>query len=164
MQIGTILCIENRERASASHARPHSDFRDAHTPVWEPTHRDLVQPHSRIQATTKSVVAPLVRTDTRHIEVLTDLQPVNTLSNFRVLAQLLDSGAEIRVPQRDAMFVAARGIDHLGGRNGTVRMGLAISRSRRFGLSARILPLQSGGKAGFPSVDCINIGVQKADF
>ena len=94
-------------RALRSHARPFADFRDAHTPVRLPAHRDLVQPHSRIQAGAKSVAAPLVRTHARNIEVLTDAQPVNTLGNLGVLARLLNSRTEICVSQRDAMFVAA---------------------------------------------------------
>jgi len=89
------------------HARPFADFRDAHTPVRLPTYRDLVEPHSRIQAGSKSVAAPLVCTDARNIEVLTDSQPVNTLGNLGVLARLLNSRTEIGVPQRDAVPIAA---------------------------------------------------------
>ena len=80
-----------------SHARPFADFRDAHTPVRLPTHRDLVEPRSRVQAGAKSVAAPLVRADARNIEVLTDSQPVNTVGDLAVLARLLDSWTEIGV-------------------------------------------------------------------
>jgi hypothetical protein len=52
--------------------------------------------------------------------MLTDLQPVNTLGNLRVLARLLNSRTQIGVPQRDAVFVAERGIDNLPGRDGIV--------------------------------------------
>jgi len=52
--------------------------------------------------------------------MLTDFQPMNAVSDLAVLARLLDSGTETGVSQRDAVFVAARGIDNLGGRNGTV--------------------------------------------
>ena len=50
-----------RIRFSGSHARPFPDFRDAHAPVRLPTHRDPVQPRSRVQAGAESVAAPLVR-------------------------------------------------------------------------------------------------------
>jgi hypothetical protein len=52
--------------------------------------------------------------------VLTDLQPVNTIGKLRVLAGLLNSWTEVGVFQRDAVPIAARGIDNLAGRNGTV--------------------------------------------
>jgi hypothetical protein len=52
--------------------------------------------------------------------VLTDFQPANTLGNLGVLARLLNSRTKIGVSQRDAALVAARGIDNLVGRNGTV--------------------------------------------
>jgi hypothetical protein len=90
-----------------SQARPLPDFRDAHTPVRLPTYRDLVQPHSRIQAGAKSVTAPLVCANAGNIEMLTDPQPVNTLGNLGILARLLNSRTKIGVSQRDAMFVAA---------------------------------------------------------
>jgi hypothetical protein len=45
---------------------------------------------------------------------------VNTVGDLAVLARLLDAWTEIRVSQRDAVFVAARGIDNLAGRDGTV--------------------------------------------
>ena len=89
------------------HARPFPDFRDAHAPVRLPTHRDLIQPNSRVQATAKSVTASLVCTNVRNIEVLTDFQPVDTLGNLAILARLLNSWTEIGVLQRDAVFVAA---------------------------------------------------------
>jgi hypothetical protein len=39
--------------------------------------------------------------------VLTDFHPVNTLGNLWVLAGLLNSLTEIRVSERDAVFIAA---------------------------------------------------------
>ena len=76
---------------------PFADFRHAHAPIRQPTHRDLVQPRSRVQAVAKSVAAPLVRADARNVEALTDLQPVNTLGNLGVPARLLNSRTEIGV-------------------------------------------------------------------
>ena len=111
-----------RIRLSGSQARPFPDFRDAHAAVRLPAHRDPVQPRSRVQAGAESVAAPLVRADARNIEVLTDFQPVNTVGDLAVLARLLDARTEISVPQRDAVLVAARGIDNLPGRDGTVRV------------------------------------------
>jgi hypothetical protein len=52
--------------------------------------------------------------------VLTDFQPVNPLGNLGVLARLLNSRTKIGVSQRDAVFVAARGIDNLPDRDGAV--------------------------------------------
>ena len=52
--------------------------------------------------------------------MLTDLQPVNAVRDLAVLARLLDAWTEVGVPQRDAVFVAASGIDNLPGRDGTV--------------------------------------------
>jgi hypothetical protein len=52
--------------------------------------------------------------------MLTDLQPANTLGNLGVLARLLNSRTKIGVSQRDAVFVTARGIDNLLGRDGAV--------------------------------------------
>jgi len=52
--------------------------------------------------------------------VLTDFEPANTLGNLGVLARLLNSWTEIGVSQRDAAFIAARRIDNLGRRDGTV--------------------------------------------
>ncbi|MGC2467106.1 MAG: hypothetical protein WA517_18075 [Candidatus Acidiferrum sp.] len=52
--------------------------------------------------------------------MLTDLQPVNAVRELSVPARLLDAGTKARVPQRDAVFVAASGIDNLPGRDGTV--------------------------------------------
>ncbi|MFZ0732137.1 MAG: hypothetical protein WAM79_07420 [Candidatus Sulfotelmatobacter sp.] len=52
--------------------------------------------------------------------MLTDLEPVDSVSNLAVLARLLDARTEIGVPQRDAVSIAAGGIDNLAGRNGTV--------------------------------------------
>ncbi len=54
--------------------------------------------------------------------MLTDLKPVDTVGNLAVLARLLDSWTEVGVSQRDAALVAARRIDNLPGRNGTVRV------------------------------------------
>ena len=56
----------------------------------------------------------------RTIEVLTDFQPVDAVGDLAVLARLLDARTEVGVLQRDAAFVAARGIDNLPSRNGTV--------------------------------------------
>ncbi|MGB8782131.1 MAG: hypothetical protein WCD02_03365 [Terriglobales bacterium] len=106
--------------ASGSNARPFPDFRHAHTPVRLPTHRDPVQPRSRVQAGAESVAAPLICADARNIEVLTDLQPVDAVGNLAVLARLLDSRTEIGVSQRDAVSIAAGGIDDLPGRDLTV--------------------------------------------
>jgi hypothetical protein len=52
--------------------------------------------------------------------MLTDFESVNAVCDLAVLARLLDAWTEIGVLQRDAVFVAARGSDNLGGRNGTV--------------------------------------------
>jgi hypothetical protein len=52
--------------------------------------------------------------------VLTDFQSANTLGDFWIFARLLNSGTEIGVSQRDAVPVAARGIDNLAGRDGAV--------------------------------------------
>ena len=54
--------------------------------------------------------------------MLTDLQPVNAGRDLAVLARLLDAWTDVGVPQCDAVFVAARGIDNLTGRDGTVRV------------------------------------------
>jgi len=115
-----MLCLENAPAPLGLHAAPFPDLCDAHTAVRLPTHRDLVQLHSRIQAGAKSIAAPLVRTNVRNVEVLTDFEPVNTLGNLGVLARLLNSWTKIGVLQRDAALVAARGIDNLSGRDGTV--------------------------------------------
>ena len=74
----------------------------------------------RVQATAKSAAAPLVCTNAGNIEVLTAFQPVNTVGNLAVLARLLNSWPAKGVLQREAVFVATRGIDNLGGRDGTV--------------------------------------------
>ena len=52
--------------------------------------------------------------------MLTDLQPVNTVGNLAILARLLYAWTKVGVSQRDAVSVAARGIDNLTGRDGTV--------------------------------------------
>lgn len=109
-----------RIRFSGSHARPFADFRDAHAAIRQPAHRDLVEPRSGVQAGTKSVAAPLVRPDALDVEVVTDLEPVNAVGDLAVLARLLDSRTEVSVSQRDTALVAARGIDNLAGRDGTV--------------------------------------------
>ena len=70
----------------------------------------------------ESVAAPLVYADARNVEVLTDLQPVNAVRDLPVLARLLDAWTDVGVPQCDAVFVAASGIDNLPGRDGTVRV------------------------------------------
>ena len=86
--------------------------------------------------------------------MLTDFQSVNTLGNLGVLARLLDAWAKIRVSQSDAVSIAARGIDNLTSRDGTVGVnpvaaadrrrwtGWRSPRSRPFALSVRTLPLR----------------------
>jgi len=101
---------------------PLPDLRNANAPTRQPAHRDPVQPRSSIQAGAESVAAALVYAGARNVEVLTDFQPVNAGRDLAVLARLVDAWTEIRVPQRDAVFVAARGIDNLPGRDGTVRV------------------------------------------
>ena len=54
--------------------------------------------------------------------MLTDSQPVNTVGNLAVRARLLNSWTEIGVSERDAVFIAARGIDNLPSRDSTVRV------------------------------------------
>ena len=103
----------------ASNARPFPDLRDAHASVWLPTHRDSIQPSSRVQAGAESVAAPLVGADAPNVEVLTDLDSVNAARDLAVLARLLDSRTEKGVSQRDAVLVAARRIDNLPGRDRT---------------------------------------------
>jgi hypothetical protein len=171
-----MLCGENAPAPLGLQAVPLPNLRDAHTPVRLPTHRDLVQPHSRIQAGAKSVPTPLVRTDARNVEVLTDFQPVNTLGNLGVLARLLNSRTKIGVSERDAVFVSTRGINDLAGRDGTVGVNpvppsptvgggsigdlfaITVSRCRRE-LSHR------EPRAGVTSLagNCINVGARKAD-
>jgi hypothetical protein len=99
---------------------PRPDLRDAHAPVWQPAHRDPVHLRSGIQAGAESVAAPLVYADARNVEVLTDLQPVNAGRDLAVLARLLDAWTDVGVPQCDAVFVAASGIDNLVRRHGTM--------------------------------------------
>jgi len=106
--------------------RSFPDLRDAHTPVRLSAYRDLVPPQRRIQARTKSVTAPLVCTNGRNVEVPADFEPVNTLRELAVRARLLDSWAEVRMLQRDAVFVAAGGIDNLPGRDGAVRVNFVL--------------------------------------
>jgi hypothetical protein len=84
--------------------------------------RHPVQPRSSIQAGAESVAAPLVYADARNVEVLTDLQPLNAGRDLAVLARLLDAWTDVGVPQCDAVFVAASGIDNLPRRDGTVRV------------------------------------------
>jgi len=103
-----------------SHAAPHPDFRDAHTAVRQPAYRDLVQPCSGVQAGAKSVSAALVCAHARNIEVLTDLQPMNALGDLAVLARRFDPWTKVAMSQGDAVLVAARGIDNLPRRDGTV--------------------------------------------
>jgi hypothetical protein len=52
--------------------------------------------------------------------MLTNLQPVNAIRDLAVLARLLDARMEVSVLQRDAAIVAARRINNLPGRYGTV--------------------------------------------
>ena len=82
--------------------------RDAHTPLRLPTYRDLVEPHSRIQAGAKSVAAPLVCSNALNIEMLTEFQPVNTLGNLGVLALLLNSRTESQGQEDRASETSAR--------------------------------------------------------
>jgi hypothetical protein len=98
------------------------NFRDAHAPVWLPAHRHPVHLRSGVQAGAESVAAPLVYADARNVEVLTDLQPVDAGRDLAVPARLLNAWTDVGVPQRDAVFVAARGIDNLTMRYGTVRL------------------------------------------
>ena len=79
-----------RVQRSGSQRTP-PDFRDAHTPVQYPAHRDLIHSQRRVQAGAESVAAPLVRANARNIEVLPDFQPVNPLGNLAVLARLLNT-------------------------------------------------------------------------
>jgi hypothetical protein len=119
---GGLLKIRNYHPVLDSFASPQSNLRDAHTPVWEPAHRDSVQPRSGIQPGAKSVAAPFIRAHVSDIEVLTDFQPVNALCNFAVLAWWLDAWTEMGMLERDAVLVAARGIDDLSGTYGAVRV------------------------------------------
>ncbi len=113
---------------------PQADSRDAHASVRQPAHRDLVEPRSGVQAGTKSVAAPLVRPDALDVEVVTDLEPVNAVGDLAVLARLLDSRTEVSVSQRDTALVAARGIDNLPGRHGSVRVDpVATTTTKRGG-------------------------------
>jgi hypothetical protein len=105
-----------------SRRRPHPDLRDAHAPVRLPAHRHSVQPCSGVQAGAESVAAPLVYADTRNLEVLPDFQPADACHDLPVLARLLNAWTDVGVPQCDAVFVAASGIDNLPGREGTVRV------------------------------------------
>ena len=52
--------------------------------------------------------------------MLTDPKPVNAVGDPTVRARLLDARTEVGMSQSDAALVAARGIDHLPVRNGTV--------------------------------------------
>jgi hypothetical protein len=52
--------------------------------------------------------------------MLTDFQSVNAIRDLAVRARLLDACTEVAVFQRDAVLVAARSINHLPGRDGTV--------------------------------------------
>jgi len=101
-------------------SRPFPNFRDAHAPIRLPTHRDLVQPRSRVQAGAESVAAPLVSTHASNVEVLPSSQLVNAVGDLAVFARLLDSRTEVGVSQRDAGSISARGIDNLPGRHRTV--------------------------------------------
>jgi hypothetical protein len=54
--------------------------------------------------------------------MLTDFEPVNAVGEFAVRSRLLDARTEIGVRQRNAVPIAARGIDNLTVRDGTVRV------------------------------------------
>jgi len=80
-EVGMIVC-----RCEVSYSPlSHGSWKAKQLPDWSSNHKPSFS--------SMRVAAPLVRTDTRHIEVLTDLLAVNTLNNFRVFAQLHDSGA-----------------------------------------------------------------------
>jgi len=100
--------------------RPLPDLRDANAAVRLPAHRYPVEPSSRVQARPESVATPLVGANAPNIEVLTDLQPADAVGDLAVRARLLDASTEVRVLQRYAALVAARGIDNLTRWNGTV--------------------------------------------
>jgi hypothetical protein len=72
------------------------------------------------QARAESVSTPFVRAYAANIKVLTDFQFMNTVGNLAVLTGLLDPQTEIGVLQRNAIPIAARGIDDLTVRDGTV--------------------------------------------
>lgn len=115
-------CLFGLHESLSARARPLPYLRDAHTPVRLTAHRHSVEPRSRIQAGAESIAAPLVRADARNIEVLTDFQFMNTVSDLAVLARLLNSRTEISVLDCDAVSIAAGRIDDLIGRDGTVRV------------------------------------------
>ena len=75
-----------------------------------------------MEARTRASRGRTVRADARNVEVLTDLQPVDTGRDLAVPARLLDAWTDVGVPQCDAVFVAASSIDNLPGRDGTVRV------------------------------------------
>ena len=52
--------------------------------------------------------------------MLTDLQPMNALGDLAVLARRLDPWTKVAMSQGDAVLVAARGINNLPRRDGTV--------------------------------------------
>ena len=52
--------------------------------------------------------------------MLTDPEPMDAVSDLAVLTRLLDTRTEVRVPQRDAPPIAARGIDNLSSKHGAV--------------------------------------------
>lgn len=51
-----------------------------------------------------------------------DPQPVDAVGDLAVLTRLLDSRTEVSVSQRDAVSIAARGIDNLSCWHGSVRV------------------------------------------
>jgi hypothetical protein len=57
-----------------------------------------------------------------NVKVLTDFELVNTVGELAIRPRLLDPRTEVSVLQSDAAIVAARGIDNLTGRDGTVRV------------------------------------------
>src|ERR1700687_5508120 len=84
------------------HSRPFPDLGDAHTAVRQPAHRHSVQSRSHVQARPESVAALLVYADALDLEVLTDLQPVDSVGDLTVLTRLLDARSEVCVLHSDA--------------------------------------------------------------
>jgi hypothetical protein len=109
-------------RALTSQAKPLPNLRHAHAPVRLPAQRDSIQPRSRLQAGAEAVAAPLVSSYATKVEMLTHPKPVNAIRDLSIRARLLDAGTKVSVRQSDAVPVAARGIDNLPGRHGTVRV------------------------------------------
>jgi len=76
-------------------------------------------------------------------EVRTNLQPVNSVGNLAILARLLDPWTEIGVSQRDVVFVAARGIGYLPGRDRTVGIDPRCAAADRVRLTGLVICSQS---------------------